>query len=61
MDDQTDWDAFIGASAKVLDIPVGEDSRPIVRANLELAARMAKLVADFPLDEREEPAPVFRA
>ncbi|MBN9083976.1 MAG: hypothetical protein BGP04_17200 [Rhizobiales bacterium 62-17] len=61
MDDQIDWDAFISASAKVLDIAISEDSRPIVRANLELAARMAKLVADFPLDEREEPAPVFRA
>ncbi|MDH7799769.1 MULTISPECIES: DUF4089 domain-containing protein [unclassified Beijerinckia] len=61
MDDNIDWDAFIAASAKVMDITVSEASRPIVRANLEVAARMAKLVADFPLDEREEPAPVFGA
>jgi hypothetical protein len=54
-----DPDAVIDAMAPLLDLIVDDDSRPQVRAHLEIAARMAKLLFDHRLDDYEEPAPVF--
>jgi len=61
MDDTFDIDAFISSSCALLDIKLTEASKPIVRANLEIAAKMAAMVEAFEIDEREEPAPVFKS
>jgi hypothetical protein len=53
-------EAYMDAAAALLGLPVAPDDRPGVLANLRVTARFAALVAEFPLDEREEPAPVFR-
>jgi len=54
-----DADALIDAAAPLLELPVSEASRPGVKLNLQIAARLAPLVMDFPLDDEAEPAPVF--
>jgi hypothetical protein len=54
-------DAFIAAAAKALDLPVDPAWHPAIRFNLDVTLRLAALVADFPLPDDAEPAPVFRA
>jgi len=61
MDDTFDIDAFIASSCALLDIKLTDESRSLVRVNVEIAARMASMVEAFSLDEREEPAPVFKS
>ena len=53
-------DAYMDAAAAMMNLPIPDASKPIVREQLEVAARMAALLAEFDLDQREEPAPVFR-
>ncbi len=50
----------VDAMAPILGIPVTSEFRPGVIANLRISLELAALVLAFPLDEREEPAPVFR-
>jgi hypothetical protein len=54
-----DPDALIDASQPLLDLYVSEAARPGVKLNLEIAARLSKLVMEFPLDDEAEPAPVY--
>jgi hypothetical protein len=54
-----DADALIDAVQPLLDLTLSEVSRPGVKLNLEIAARLAKGVMDFPLDDEAEPAPVY--
>ena len=54
-----DADAWIDAAAPLLDLSVSDTARPGVKLNLEIAARLAGLVTEFPLDDEAEPAPVF--
>jgi len=54
-----DADALIDAAQPLLDLTLSEVSRSGVKLNLEIAARLAKLVMDFPLDDEAEPAPVY--
>ncbi len=56
-----DFDEFIAASARVLSLPVDSAWYPAIRFNLEVTFRLAALVADLPLPDDAEPAPVFRA
>jgi len=56
-----DLDEFITASASVLALPVDPAWYAMIRSNLEVTFRLAALVADFPLPDDAEPAPVFRA
>ena len=56
-----DLDEFIAASARVLALPVDPAWYPAIRFNLEVTFRLATLVADYPLLDDAEPAPVFRA
>ena len=56
-----DLDEFIAASARVLALPVEPAWYPTIRFNLEVTFRLAALVADYPLPDDSEPAPVFRA
>jgi hypothetical protein len=60
-DDSFDAEAVIDALAPLLQLPVTAEHRPGVVANLRMTARLAALVAEFPLDDREEPAPVYEA
>jgi len=54
-----DADAVIDAASRSLGLVVDEPSRPHVKTHLEIAARMAALLLEHKLDDREEPAPVF--
>ncbi|HYF56311.1 MAG TPA: DUF4089 domain-containing protein [Salinarimonas sp.] len=54
-----DPEAVVDAMAPLLGLPVGPEHRPGVILNLAVTARLAALVTDFPLDDREDPAPVF--
>ena len=56
-----DWDDYIDQAARLLDLELTAEMRTAIRANLEVAERMAKLVADYPLDDHAEPAPVYSA
>jgi hypothetical protein len=55
------FDALILASAHALALPVDPAWVPMIRSNLDVTFRLAALVADFPLPDDAEPAPVFRA
>jgi hypothetical protein len=52
-------DAYMDASATVLEIAIAPEWHDTVRANLALSLRMAAIVAAFPLEDEAEPAPVF--
>ncbi len=52
-------EAYMDASAAVLEIAIAPEWRDAVRANLALSLRMAAVVAAFPLEDEAEPAPVF--
>ena len=54
-----DPDAVIAAMAPLLGLVVDEASRRQVRLHLEIAAAQAALLSEAPLDDHEEPAPVF--
>ncbi len=54
-----DFEALIQDSANLLDLDLGFADLAVVRMHLETAARMARLVLDFPLGDEAEPAPVF--
>ncbi|MDP2355709.1 MAG: DUF4089 domain-containing protein [Beijerinckiaceae bacterium] len=55
-----DAGAYVDTASALIGLPIPEASKPIVVANLEVAMRMAALLDGFELDDREEPAPVFR-
>ena len=54
-----DPEAVIDAMAPVLGLVVKPDYRPAVIANLKICFAFAALIDNFPLDDHEEPAPVF--
>jgi hypothetical protein len=56
-----DAGAFVDAASQAQGIELDPLHRPGVVANMERIARFAALVAEHPLDEEDEPAPVFRA
>ncbi|WP_131195236.1 DUF4089 domain-containing protein [Lichenihabitans psoromatis] len=55
-----DPDALIDAMAALLDLEIQPEYRPDIVTNLGIAIRFAALLRDVPLDDRDEPAPVFR-
>jgi 1-carboxybiuret hydrolase subunit AtzG-like len=54
-------DYYIAAAARVLELPIDPAWQPSVRANLELTLRLAAVVAEFPLPDEADAAPVFEA
>ena len=56
-----DPEALIDVMAPLLGLEIKPDYRPAVAANLKLCANFAALIEAFPLDDHEEPAPVFMA
>jgi hypothetical protein len=61
MDDDASLAAWCEAMAALLDLPIDASDRAEVITNLRVIARQMKLIEDFPLDDRAEPAPIFRA
>lgn len=55
-----DWGAYVQSVSALIDLPVPDASLPIIITNLEVARRMADALNGFDLDDREEPAPVYR-
>lgn len=49
----------IEATAALLGLLIPEASKAKVAEHLRIAGRMATLVQEFPLDDSQEPAPVF--
>ncbi len=54
-------DDYIEAVSKALALPIADEWRPAVRANLEVSLRLARLVDEFSLPDETEPASVFVA
>ena len=54
-------DAELDALAATLGLTLQADWREGVRLNLSASLRLAALVADFPLDDEDDQAPVFSA
>ena len=54
-------DSYIDAAAQALGLTIQPEWKPAVRANLEVTLRLAGVVAEQPLPDDAEPAPVFRA
>lgn len=60
MDDEA-LSAWCDAMAAVLDLPIEEGERAEIIANLRVIGRQMKLVDDVALEDRAEPAAVYRA
>ncbi len=56
-----DIDQWIDAMGPVLDVPVPDERRAGVKANLKTAAKMAALLDKVTVKDETEPAPVYRA
>jgi len=54
-------DDFIAAAAAALQLPLEPGWHAAGTSNLEVTLKHAKLVAEFPLPDEAEPAPVFKA
>jgi hypothetical protein len=54
-------DDFVQAAARVLALPVEPQWRAAIKANLDVNLRLAAFVAEFPLPDEAEPAPIFSA
>ncbi|MCC6887574.1 MAG: DUF4089 domain-containing protein [Hyphomicrobiales bacterium] len=54
-------DAMIEAAAQALDLPIEPAWTAAVKANLQITLRHGAHVAEFPLPDEAEPAPVFVA
>ncbi|MFZ1078173.1 MAG: DUF4089 domain-containing protein [Methylovirgula sp.] len=61
MADDASLTAWCDAMAALLDLPIESGDRAEIIANLRVLAQLMQLVADFSLDDRAEPAPIFKA
>ena len=52
-------DDYVNAAARALELPLEDAWRPAVRAKLEVALRLAKLVDDFPLPDDAASAAIY--
>jgi hypothetical protein len=50
---------YLDQTAKIIDLPIDPEYREGVISNLERIAELAKLITEFPLNEKTEIAPVF--
>ena len=51
------FDDYIDAVARALALPVEDEWRPAVRANLEVSLRLARLVDEFALPDEDRACP----
>jgi hypothetical protein len=61
MDDSDDLDAFITAGTRLLGLPIKPEWREAIRLHLAISLGHARTVAEFPLPDESDPAPVFSA
>ena len=54
-------DDFIAAAAAALQLPLAPEWQSGVKANLAVTLKHAALVAEFPLPDEAEPAPIYKA
>ncbi len=54
-------DDFIAAAARALDLPLEPEWQSAIKANLEVTLKHANFVAEFPLPDEAEPAPIYQA
>ena len=54
-------DSFVDAAARALDLKLEPAWKGAVKTNLEVTLALAALLADFPLPDDAEPAPIFSA
>ncbi|HEY4141482.1 MAG TPA: DUF4089 domain-containing protein [Pseudolabrys sp.] len=54
-------DDFIAVAARTLDLPFDPAWQPAIKANLEVSLTLGAMVAEFPLSDAAEPAPIFKA
>ncbi len=54
-------DELIAAAAAALDLPLEPSWQSAVKANLAVTLKHAALVAEFPLPDEAEPAPIYKA
>ena len=54
-------DDYIDAVASVLGLPVEEAWKPVIRANLAVTLKMARMVDEFVLPDESEPASIYAA
>jgi hypothetical protein len=54
-------DDYIDAVAKVLGLPIEDAWKPVIRANLDVTLKMARLVDEFVLPDEAEPASIYAA
>jgi hypothetical protein len=55
-----DWESYVTLAAAAQGLEIPPPYRPGVAANLERIAAVAERFLSVPLDDEEEPAPVFR-
>jgi hypothetical protein len=54
-----DFEAYVAQAAPLVGLPIAPENRPGVLAYLELAARIAQRVTDFPLEPADESGNTF--
>ena len=54
-------DDYIDAVASVLGLPVEDAWKPVIRANLAVTLKMARMVDEFVLPDESEPASIYAA
>ena len=59
MTDKFDAPAHVTHMAKLLDLTIEDDWRPVVEAHIAATQKAAELVLAFELNDHEEAAPVF--
>jgi hypothetical protein len=55
-----DWESYVTLAAAAQGLEIPQSYRAGVAANLERIAAIAERLLAVPLDDEEEPAPVFR-
>jgi hypothetical protein len=54
-------DDFLASAAAALQLPIEPEWHSAIKANLEVTLKHARLVAEFPLPDEAEPAPIYKA
>ena len=54
-------DDYIDAVASVLGLPIEDAWKPVIRANLAVTLKMARMVDEFALPDESEPASIYAA
>jgi hypothetical protein len=61
MSETDDFDAFIASGTRLLGVTIRNEWREAIRLHLSISLDHARNVAEFPLPDESDPAPVFSA